>query len=101
MYVSRNTYVLPLAVPYFWLLFADLPTRRPTFIPRLFSLGFVVDKVALIQDALHVLQILERLSFKECFIQEYNVYCVYTYIYLQSKTPQFVRWYHYIICNTM
>jgi len=31
----------------------------------------------------------------------YNVYnYVYVHINMQSKTQQFVRWYHYVICNT-
>jgi len=25
---------------------------------------------------------------------------LHIYIYMQSKTQQFVRWYHYVICNT-
>jgi len=69
VYLSRNGYVLLLVVPYFKLLFADLPTRRPAFSPRLFSLGIVLDKVALIQGALQVLQFLQSLFFHECFIQ--------------------------------
>ena len=34
--------------------------------------------------------------------QQYNVYnYVYIHLYMQSKTQQFVRWYHYVICNIM
>ena len=28
------------------------------------------------------------------------MYYIYAYVYKQSKTQQFVRWYHYVICNT-
>jgi len=32
-------------------------------------------------------------------VKSTTVYYVYIYIHMQSKT-QFVRWYHYVICNT-
>ena len=32
------------------------------------------------------------------YYNEYNY--VYIHIYMQSKTQQFIRWYHYVICNT-
>ena len=35
-------------------------------------------------------------------MQKYNVNnYVYIHIYTQSKTQQFVRWYHYVMCNNM
>ena len=30
-----------------------------------------------------------------------TMYYVYTYIYMQSKTQQIFRWYHYVIYNTL
>lgn len=56
-----------MAVPYFRFLFADIPPRKPPYSPRLSFLGFVVDKVALIQDSMQVLQFLQSLSFHEFF----------------------------------
>ena len=33
-------------------------------------------------------------------LESYNVNnYVYIHTYMQSKTQQFVRWYHYVICN--
>jgi hypothetical protein len=55
-------------VPYLRHLVASLFPRRLMFIPRLFSVGFVVDKMVLVQGLLPIVWFLLSASFYHCFI---------------------------------